>query len=153
VEATGDRHSVVLVRARSWLCAFRVEDAIEMMRPLPVQSVVGAPAFVRGLAIVRGMPLPVLDLAAILGAETTDCAGKFLAVRAGPSPVVLAVDEVVGISHLSLSSLQDVPLLREALPDHVQKLGVLDGHLLAVLETARLLPDDLRQALARQGIQ
>jgi purine-binding chemotaxis protein CheW len=145
---------VVLVRARSWLCALRIEDAIEIMRPLPVQPVMGAPAFVHGLAIVRGTPLPVLDLAAILGAEISDCAGRFLALRAGTKAVVLAVEEVLGVSHLDLSSLQDAPpLLHEALPEHVQKLGMLDGQALAVLEAGRLMPHALWQALVHEGIQ
>src|SRR5262245_22426163 len=63
MESLGRGRSVVLVRARSWTCALRIEDAIEIMRPLPIQPLAGVPDFVRGLAIVRGKVLPVLDLA------------------------------------------------------------------------------------------
>jgi purine-binding chemotaxis protein CheW len=161
---------VLLFRSRAWLCALRVEDVFETFRPLPVEPVMGAPGFVRGAAIVRGAPTPVVDLAVLLGADDAaqpqslqDARGlhsaaqslqeaarglqeaargrRFVAVRAGGHRVVLEVDEVLGIRPLSVAELTAAPpLLGGAVREHVEALGMLDGQLLAVLDAGRLLP-------------
>jgi purine-binding chemotaxis protein CheW len=134
---------VVLCRSRGWLCALRIEDVIETFRPLPVEPVTGAPSFVRGAAIVRGAPTPVIDLAALLGVCDGARGNRFILVRAGGRCVALEVDEVVGIRWVPSAALAAAPpLLGGAIQEHVETLGTLDGQLLAVLGCARLLPDD-----------
>jgi purine-binding chemotaxis protein CheW len=152
MEMTHERRPVVLLRAKSWVCAFGIEDAIEIMRPRPIQALAGAPGFVRGLAIVRGAMLPVLDLAALLGAGPTEGWGRFLVARSGPRQIALAVDEFMGVSWIDPSLLANVPpLLHGALPEDVHKLGTLDGHGLALLQTGKLVPEDVWKNIAVQG--
>jgi hypothetical protein len=48
---------------------------------------------VRGLAVIRGVPLPVVALAALFHADPGAC-GCFVVVRTGERRVALAVDAV-----------------------------------------------------------
>ena len=59
--------SALVFRAGSMLCALRLADVIETMRPLGTRPLAGTPAFVRGVSIVRGVPTPVVDVARLLG--------------------------------------------------------------------------------------
>jgi purine-binding chemotaxis protein CheW len=123
------------------VCALPLERVVETMRPLAVESLSGAPSFVRGLAIVRGAPVPVVDAAALLGAAD-GCPRRFVIVRAGIRRVALAVDEVVGVRALPWEQLDRLPsLLRDAAADVVARIGTLDDELLLVMESTRLIPD------------
>jgi hypothetical protein len=51
----GKRSSWLLCRAGNLLCALPIEHVIEIMRPLPVEQIAGAPHYVRGLSIIRGV--------------------------------------------------------------------------------------------------
>ncbi|WP_437737637.1 chemotaxis protein CheW [Sorangium sp. So ce1335] len=132
----------LVVRVRSWRCALPLAAVAETMRALDVRSIPGAPRFVRGLAIIRGAHVPVVDVAALLGVADGQRAARLVAVRAGERPLALEVDEVLGIERLDPAALQATPpLLSGALPACVDSLGTLDGQALALLETARLLPE------------
>ena len=132
----------LVTRVAGRLCAFDVAHVVETMRPLPVEPMTGAPAFVLGLALVRGVPTPVIDLAAWMGLPSAPPA-RFVSVVAGARHVALAVTAVIGVRSLDSSYLQAVPpLVREAAAEHVQLVGTLDNDLLLVLSAARLLPDD-----------
>ena len=123
------------------LCALPVEHVVETMRPLPVEPLAGAPAFVRGLSIIRGAPVPVVDAASLLGSPDTQPT-RFVMVKAGARRVALAVSDVIGVRALAPEKLQALPpLLREAAADIVTSIGALDDELLLVLRSARLVPD------------
>lgn len=142
---SGELRHVLLVRARSWTCALPIRDVVETMRALPVRQVAGAPPFVRGLAIIRGSMLPVVSLGTLLGAAGEATGRRFVTVRAGEGRLAaLEVNEVLGARHIDTAALDVMPpLLSEALPDLVERLGALDGQILAVLKAATLLPDAL----------
>ena len=113
------------------------------MRPMPVESVAGAPAYVRGIAIIRGDPLPVVDVGALLGAAGAR-AERFVTLRVGGRQVALAVDAVVGVRALAADTLRRLPpLLRDAHADAVSSIGALDAELLVQLDSARVVPDAL----------
>ncbi|MFY0579803.1 chemotaxis protein CheW [Cystobacter fuscus] len=145
-------HRFLLVRARSWMCALPLDEVEETMRPLPVTPVASAPAFVRGVSLVRGTSAPVVSLGALLsgGAAEPCMGGRFVSLRVPEGRLVIEVDEVRGLSSLEADSLEAVPsLLRETAQGHVQRLGALDGHLLAVLGSSHLLPRDVWDRLTR----
>ncbi|MCU1279831.1 MAG: hypothetical protein JWM53_3377 [bacterium] len=111
------------------------------MRVLPIETVADAPAFVTGLAIIRGAPVPVIDLAALLGGagETT----RLILLRVGERRVAVAVAEVIGVQRLDDALLGETPpLLQAARADLIESVGILDAQLLIVLRAARLLPED-----------
>jgi purine-binding chemotaxis protein CheW len=142
----------LVCRVLSRLCALPIEHVTETMRPLPVERVAGAPQWIRGLAIIRGVPVPVVDLARVLTAAES-VPNRFVAVKAAKRSVVLAVDAVVGIRPIRADSLNDLPpLLQDANTDAVATIGTLDAELLVVLRGARLLPDAVWNALETSGV-
>jgi len=142
---------VLLFRVRSRLYALPVGHVMETMRPLPVETVAGAPAAVMGMALIRGNPVPVLALAAVLEHGEEVCA-RFITVRAGAEPVALAVASVVGVQRVDVASLRELPpLLREADHGAVSAIGAADAELMLVLNAARLVPEGLSAALRAAG--
>jgi purine-binding chemotaxis protein CheW len=129
-------------------CALPIEHVVETMRPLPVEAISGAPDIVSGVAVVRGVPLPVIDGAALLGDARTTAPGRFITVRVGERRAVLAVHSIQGVRLLPTTSLHELaPLLRDAAAEIVAKIGALDARLLLVLQTMRLLPESLWRSL------
>jgi purine-binding chemotaxis protein CheW len=121
------------------------------MRPLPIAAIAGAPPYVRGVAIVRGEPMPVVDLAALLGGEAKVEPARFVAVRAGGHAAALAVAEVLGVTELDAGDERRAPLVRDACAGALESLRARDGDLLLVLGAARLVPEEALAAAARAG--
>ncbi|HSN93026.1 MAG TPA: chemotaxis protein CheW [Anaeromyxobacteraceae bacterium] len=104
------------------LCTFRVggEDyALDIMRvreiipPLPVTPVPRAPAFVEGVAHLRGEVLPVVDVRKRFGlpAEPPTRRTRFLVVVVGRRRLALVVDEVCEVLRVRRSELRPAPAL------------------------------------------
>jgi purine-binding chemotaxis protein CheW len=122
------------------------------MRPLPIEPFGKMPHFVRGVAVVRGEPIPVVDAAMLLGSAALRQPGRFVTLRANDHSVALAVDEVLGLRELSTASMRDLPpLLRGGSGDIGSTIGTLDAELLIVLRAARVLPDDAWNGLVTRG--
>jgi purine-binding chemotaxis protein CheW len=123
--------------------ALALRDVRETMRPLPVEPLRGAPAFVLGLAIVRGSPTPVIDANQLLSPSETSpsrAPARFVSLNLGERSAALAVDAVLDVRSLPRGMLATTPpLLREASSDLVSAIGTLDRKLFFVLETARLV--------------
>ena len=104
---------VLLVNVRSRACALRIGDCIEVMRPLPVEGLTGAPPFVAGLARIRGGPVPVVDLAELLGIASEPppepCAPRYVLLRVGERRVALRVDAVPGVLEMDGAAMQALP--------------------------------------------
>ncbi|MBI2393388.1 MAG: chemotaxis protein CheW [Deltaproteobacteria bacterium] len=140
-QPAGAKRPVLLVRAGGLRVALRATDVIETFRPLPVEPIAGAPAFVRGLVVVRGAAAPLVALGTLLGGRGGEGA-RFVAIRAGELRAVLEVDEVIGVRHLDDEGLAGAPpLLGAAVSAFVDTLGTHDGQLLAVLAAARVISD------------
>lgn len=139
---------MLLVRSRSYLCAIPMEHIVETMRPLPVEPIDGIPKFVLGLSIIRGLPLPVIDLGALVGGGAGDSSDRVVTVRVADRKVALAVEGVIGLVRLDVARLQSLPpLLKEASADVINAIGTLDSQLLIVLNTGRIVPQELWQAI------
>ena len=140
----------LIFRTGAHVCALPVSKLVETLRPVPVKPLAGVPAAVRGVAIVRGAPVPVLDLAALLGGEGS--CSRFVIVRTGEEHrIALAVDEVLGIRSIDPTLWSELPpLLRDACPGVVESIGTLDREALLVLGTGALVPDGVWESIARQ---
>lgn len=142
----------LLVRIENRVCALRLQDVEEVFRPLPTTPVPGAPPFVLGLAIVRGRPTPVVDLARLLGAPEQP-PSRFVTVRAGNWRAVLATGAALGFTELSEEALDALPpLLSEASPGLASAIGRLDRDLLMLVSTSRLLPEQTWEELHAAGV-
>lgn len=141
----------LLARAGSLMCALPVSQVVETMRPLPVQPLANAPVFVVGLSIIRGVPVPVVDLRALLKSPSDHPPQRFVTVRADDRRVALAVDGILGLRDLVSLSLDDMPpLLREASGETIELLGSLDSEFLLVLKAGGVVPRDVWDLLAHR---
>lgn len=137
-----ERQEFLLLRASGRTCAIAIRDVVETMRPLPVAPLAGVPAFVRGAAIIRGTPVPVLDLGMMLGGAADQAATRFVTVRAGARSVALAVQAVPGMRALESAALGVLPpLLQGVRAEMVASIGSLDRELMVVLAAGKLLSE------------
>ncbi len=123
----------LLCRAGERLCALPLGSVVETLRPLPIEPVVGAPDFVLGLSIIRGAPVPVVDVSRLLSGRASSPA-RLVVVKAGERRVAMAVDGIIGIRPIAADQLRDLPpLLRDAGADVVSAVGTLDAEFFMVL--------------------
>ena len=57
----------LVFRADAHLAAIGLEHVTEVLRPLPVEPLAGVPPYVRGICVLRGRPVPVVDIGLLLG--------------------------------------------------------------------------------------
>ncbi|HTV22252.1 MAG TPA: chemotaxis protein CheW [Polyangiaceae bacterium] len=133
----------LICRVGGRACALPIEHVREVMRRCPIERVALAPRFTLGVALIRGENVPVIDAGSLL--EGQACSGaRFVVLRVADRPgsqrrVALAVDEVVGTERLDPRELERLPPLLAAASETVRAMAVLDGRLVEVLETARLV--------------
>ena len=145
----GVEASALVVRASGAVCAIPASQVIETMRPLPIEPLANLPNFIRGVALIRGAAVPIVDLGAVLEASGDPAmpashAGRFVTLRIGERCVALAVDSIIGLVPLNPERFSALPpLLNHARRDVIQAIGTLDAELLLVLETARLVPESV----------
>lgn len=142
----------LLCQIGSAIGAIVLEHVREIMRPLPIGPLDGMPSFVLGLAIIRGMPTPVIDAGRLLGVISSPSAQRFVLLKLGERRAALAVDAVLDVRSVPPGTLADIPpLLRDTKSDHVSAIGALDQELLVVLEAARLVPESVWHAMSASG--
>jgi purine-binding chemotaxis protein CheW len=146
----------LVCRIGSHIGALALQHVRETMRPLPVQPVSGAPAFVLGLAVVRGAPAPVVDTCRLLD-PSVSCSvlspARFVSIMLGERCAVLAVDAVLEVRSFARGAMAEIPpLLRGAGTGIISAIGALDAELLLVLEAARLIPQAVWSAVEASGI-
>jgi purine-binding chemotaxis protein CheW len=141
--------SVLIAKVGPLTTAVPIEHVVETMRPLPAIPLGHAPAFVRGLAIIRGVPVVVIDTAALLGvSRERDARARYVIVRADARRVALEVDAVLDVRQLSHAELAALPGLVHA--DAVATIGADDVGLIVVLEAARAVPPEVWAQLEAQ---
>jgi len=137
----------LLCRFAHQLLALPIEYVIEIMRPLAVEPIAGAPAYVRGVCVIRGTPVPVVDVGLLTGNRQTQSA-RLVTVRAGSHTVALQVGSIVGIKPLDVGTFKELPpLLRDLATETIASIGTLDSELLLTLEVARIVPDGVFSSL------
>jgi len=136
------REFSLLCRVGDLMCAVPLACVEETMRPLPVEAIAGVPPYVRGLAVVRGTPIPVVDAASLLSGGASHPT-RFVTVKTGSRRIALAVDAVVGVVEIPPSSLEALPrLFQDASVDVIAAIGRLDADLLLVLRSSHLIPEE-----------
>lgn len=143
---------MLLCRVGHLICSFPLTHTEETMRPLPVDAVAGAPPYVQGVALIRGVPVPVVDPSFLLHGRAASAVTRFVTVKTGNRRVALTVDRVIGVARVTSEQLMALPPLLGELPrDLVTGIGVLDASLLLVLDSARLVPDDVWTTIGARG--
>lgn len=100
--------SHLLVQAGEYVCALPLLSVRRVLRALTVHPVPGATAELRGLAEFAGEPLPVLDLARLVGAPpgANPAYPVTIVVWVGPEDA----REAVGLAADAALEVADVPL-------------------------------------------
>jgi purine-binding chemotaxis protein CheW len=131
----------LLCGANGHLCALPLDHVVEIMRPPPIDALDGMPHFVLGLSVIRGSPIPVVDLGSLIDQKAAG-PRRLVTITAGGRTIALAVESVLGVRTLTSDILVDLPpLLRGAAGDVVSAIGTLDSELLLVLQLARIIQD------------
>ncbi len=146
------RSAALLVRVSSAVCAIPLSQVIETMRPLQVSPISDAAGFVCGVALIRGMPTPVVELAALFHTDRQVSSGRFVTVRSGGRAIALSVETVIGVAELDTSDVSAMPpLLKSARTEAIEAIGSLDAELLIMLQTAKLVPESVWKTIANRG--
>lgn len=128
------QHSYLITRAGAFRCALPLSHVREVMRILPVKTVMGANSAVLGAAVVRGAALPVVSLPAMLG-QTSGNESRFVVLRTAERDCVLAVDAVEHISALDDGAFEPLPKLLQGI-DAAEAVAALDRELILTLSIA-----------------
>ena len=151
---SGAGRNALILGVQTRMCAIPLSHVIETMRPLPTEAISGTPSFVLGIAIVRGIPTPVVDLGAVLGASSEHKGQRFVTIRAGSRQVALLVSTVIGVRDLdALLATQELPPLLQGAPQEaIEKIGTLDERFLEVLQEGWKLPEEVWHAVTAQEV-
>jgi purine-binding chemotaxis protein CheW len=140
---------ILLCRSGAGLYALPLAHVRETMRALPLNPVPAMPDFLLGLAMIRGVAVPVLDCARLVGAAAPARVARFVTLALGQRQLALAVDAVIGVRQLPAADMTQIaPLLEGADPGLVQSIATLDAELLLVLRASRMVPESMWDALA-----
>ena len=141
----------LILRTGSVRLALPLDVVVETMRPLPLTRLTGTPAFVLGVAVVRGEAVPVIDAAELttpmreepsVGREAI-AVERYVLLRGGTHGdrrFVLAVAAVEGIATVADDIVRDLPVLAGA-GGPIDALVAGDADLLVVLNAARIVSD------------
>jgi purine-binding chemotaxis protein CheW len=132
--------------------ALPIGSVVEITRLLPIAPLAQAPDYVRGIAVIRGAPLPVVDAGLAIGNEKAE-PNRLVIIRTGAKMLALAVGEVIGVAALETDAFVSLPpLLRDAAAGAIDSIGARDRELLVVLQAGRLLPDAVLRGFDKTGI-
>jgi len=145
-----DRELALIVAISTHACAIPLRHVAETMRPLSIEPIAGMPRFVVGVSVIRGAPVPIVDLKALLeDGERSASYGRFVTLKVGERRVAVGVDGVVGVRSLAAAQLADLPpIMRDVRTDCIAAIGSLDAQLLVVLHAARIVPDEVWTSVA-----
>jgi len=117
----------LVFRAGARLCTVPLASVVETMRALPVEPLTGGSHAVAGLCMIRGAPVPVVDVAALFGDERAITA-RLVTLSVAGRRVALAVGDLVGIRSFAAADAGPLPpLLRDASTEATATIGALDG--------------------------
>jgi purine-binding chemotaxis protein CheW len=133
---------LLVLRAEARWLAIPAARVAEILRPLPCEPMPGAPPFVLGAVLLRGVATPVIDAGALLGLGPLEDATRLVSLRLEDGRrVALAVSEVKGLASAdALGLAEPQPMLVG--DETVALIGRLDGQLLSVLSLARVIAPD-----------
>ena len=116
-----------------------VREIRNWSQPTPLPH---APPYLRGMVNLRGLVLPVMDLAQRLGLPPTvdDARNVIVVVQHGERVHGLLVEAVSDIVRVARDCLQDVPRVGRDDDPMAERLLVLEDGIVQVLAAGRILP-------------
>lgn len=135
------------------LIAFRLGEQFYSIDIMQVREIRGwtqatpiphAPGFVMGVINLRGMVLPIVDLAARFGHPPTVATPRhaIIVTQIGGRTVGLLVDAVSDILTISERDIQATPDVASTMArSFVRGVIALDGRMISLISTENLMPD------------
>ncbi|MBE0616833.1 MAG: purine-binding chemotaxis protein CheW [Proteobacteria bacterium] len=141
-----DRLEVLAFEVAGETYALSIQVVTEIVLPRPITSLPRAPGFVLGVASLRGVVVPVVDLAQRLRLPPAEpCRGsRILVLRDGEDRMGFWVDRVQGVMRFSSQELEAADFATTVDPRYLQGIGYQrEGELVALLDGARLCDFEL----------
>ena len=133
--------SLLVCQVQGRMCALPTEHVCEIMRPLHIEHIPGAPNYILGMAVIRGVATPVLNMARLFD-QAESRIERFIAIKVAGRSLALAVEQVQGVSVFNKADLSALPPLMQDMGSAlIESISVRDAALLLVLDGARLLPE------------
>ncbi|MBN8637541.1 MAG: chemotaxis protein CheW [Anaerolineae bacterium] len=134
-----EERNLLTIQVGSERYALHMDSLLAIHDNIAVTPIPCTPAYVRGIANLRGHLVTVLDLALLLNGTAGDYAagGKLLLLEAGAEQVALLINQTESVSSYAVDTIRPLPLEL----DHIRNaLGILaDG---VVLIDIKALVDD-----------
>ena len=140
-EAIGERRQFITFHAGEQEFGADIMAIREIRGFTPTTRLPQAPAYVLGVINLRGVVLPVVDLNARLGRDTTQANPKHvvIVVKAGERNIGLLVDAVSDILTVTAADVQPTPeLARDGQAEFIDGIAVLDNRMVTILSMDRL---------------
>ena len=142
----GDRIEALAFRLGAETYGLEIPALTEIVLPRPVTPLPRSPAFIRGVASLRGAVLPVVDLARRLGLSARDDGdvSRILVLRDGDERMGFWTGPVVGVVRFAPAELENAAFAAAMDPKFLSGLGYdRSGSLIALLNAERLCDFDL----------
>ena len=102
------------------------------------------PPYIPGVSIVRGEPMPVVDLGSLLQGAPLDRPRRLISLKLGARRAGLLASDVFGLRPAASVAVEKLPRLLEACSaELIAGLARLDEELLTVLKLGSLIPDEV----------
>lgn len=131
----------------------RLDTLDEVLMPVELQTLTGAPPFLRGVMSLRGEVLPVIALAERLGAEVRDAwqrGNRILKVTSGPHAYGVVVDAIGRIQPLDAAAAEAPVLAEQAAVRFLGPLWRVEETLVQEIRLDALLDEEALAQLSRK---
>ncbi|AEI64241.1 chemotaxis protein CheW [Corallococcus macrosporus] len=135
----GTLREVVRFKAGGQRYALESRFVLEVARAPELVALPGAPPALRGLTLMHGEVLPVVELAPLFGRPPSDTPGPLLVVGAARAELGVRTEEVEEVTVLAGSELLEPPSSLDDVAGHLVSAADRDGTL--ILEGEALLGD------------
>ena len=148
-----EAHSPTHSAARRELIAFRIGDQEFCVDIMQVREIRGwtpatplprTPGFMKGVINLRGAVLPIVDLGARLGLQTTEPTARhvIMVINQGARTMGLLVDAVSDIIDVTEDMVQPTPdIACDQVKAFVKGLFAIDGRMISLITLDRVLID------------
>lgn len=135
---------ILLARFEKLLFCLPICDVAEVLRPLPIEPLSELPIFIKGISIIREVPVPVIDMGLLFGISSTQSPSRLIVLNLPERRVALTADEVIGIKEIEPTFLQDaLPILGKVRSEIVSAIGVMDSRLLVTLKGGHIVSEEV----------
>lgn len=147
---------ILLFTVEGRRCGLFLDRVGEVLRAATVTPLPGAPAVVRGVVDVRGLPVPVVGLREKfrLPRKEVETSDRFVVAMARDRPVALLVDGVEGIADVEPEDVSELDEFAMA-PDYVAGVARLPDGLVLIHDLREFLtPSEaagVDEAMSRSG--